>query len=77
MTSRGKPTSSPALRSSAGSGSVSKTAPGSTGTPAPAISSFAAILDPMASMASGVGPTKVRPAAAQARAKPAFSERNP
>ena len=71
--------SSAALRSSAGSGSApsSKTAPGSTGTPALAISSFAAILEPMASMAPGDGPTKVSPAAAQARAKAAFSERNP
>ncbi len=71
--------SSAALRSSAGSGSApsSNTAPGSTGTPAAAMSSFAAVFDPIASMASGGGPTKVRPAAAQARAKPAFSERNP
>ncbi len=51
--------------------------PGSTGTPAAAISSLAAILEPMASMASGEGPTKVSPAAAQSRAKPAFSARNP
>ncbi len=76
--------SSPALRSSAGSGSapspntaLSKTALGSTGTPAAAMSSFAAVLEPMASMAAGDGPTKIRPAAAQARANPAFSDRNP
>ena len=71
--------SSAALTSSAGSGSgpSSNTAPGSTGTPAAAMISLAPILDPMASIASGVGPTKVRPAAAQARAKPAFSDRNP
>jgi hypothetical protein len=41
------------------------------------MSSFAAVLDPMASMAPGDGPTKVSPAAAQARANPAFSDRNP
>ena len=50
---------------------------GSTGTPAAAISSFAAILDPMAAMAAGDGPTNVRPAAAHAAAKSAFSDRNP
>ena len=51
--------------------------PGSTGTPAAAISSLAAILEPMASIASGGGPTKVSPACAQSRAKPAFSDRKP
>ena len=41
------------------------------------ISSLAAVFEPIASMASGDGPTKVRPATAQARAKPAFSDRKP
>ncbi len=50
---------------------------GRTGTPAAAISSLAAILEPMAAMASGGGPTKVSPACAQAVAKPAFSDRKP
>ena len=71
--------SSAALTRAAGSVSAtsSNTAPGSTGTPAPAMISLAPIFEPMASMASGAGPTKVSPAAAQARAKPAFSDRKP
>ncbi len=56
---------------------LAATTPGSTGTPAAAMSSLAAVLDPMASMASGVGPTKTSPAAAQSRANPAFSDRKP
>ena len=70
---------SAARRTASGSGSLasSNTAPGRTGTPALAMSSLAAILDPMASIVSGAGPTKIRPASAQARAKPAFSDRKP
>src|SRR5439155_17826717 len=51
--------------------------PGPTGTPAAAIRFRALILSPMASMASGPGPTQTSPAASTARAKPAFSDRNP
>ncbi len=52
-------------------------APGSTGTPAAAIRSRAATLEPIAAMASGDGPTNTSPASAQARANPASSDRNP
>jgi hypothetical protein len=38
---------------------------------------LAAILSPIASMAVAGGPTKTRPAAAQALAKAAFSARKP
>ena len=43
-------------------------APGSTGTPACSMSALAAIFEPIASIASGVGPTKISPASAHARA---------
>ncbi len=74
MTSTGKP-----MRSASASRSVDSVtvAPGSTGTPAAAISAFASSFEPIDAIASGVGPTKVSPAAAQSRANPAFSERNP
>ena len=49
----------------------------STGTPAAAISCLASILEPIAAIASGGGPIQVRPASSTARAKSAFSERNP
>ena len=51
--------------------------PGTTGTPAFSMSCRLPVFDPIAAIASGVGPTKVRPASRQARAKPAFSARNP
>ena len=52
--------------------------PGTTGTPAACISCRRApILEPIASIASGGGPMNTRPAAAQARAKAAFSARKP
>ncbi len=41
------------------------------------ISSFARVLDAIASIASGGGPIQVSPASRTARAKPAFSERKP
>lgn len=41
------------------------------------MSSLARVLDAMASIASGGGPIQVRPASATARAKSAFSDRNP
>jgi hypothetical protein len=79
LTSTGVPISAAAAFSCPASGSLSlpKTAPGRTGTPAWRISSLAAIFDPIASMAAGVGPTNVIPAAAHCRAKPAFSDRKP
>ena len=51
--------------------------PGTTGTPAAIIFSRARVLSPMASMASAGGPMKMTPAASQARANSAFSERKP
>ncbi len=74
FTSSGNPTSAPAAaRSVSGVTSAS----GSVGTPAARARSFAVCLTPMASMASGGGPTQVRPAAVTARANAAFSDRNP
>ena len=49
----------------------------STGTPAASISFFDSIFEPICSIDSGAGPTQVIPAAITARAKSAFSERNP
>ena len=51
--------------------------PGTTGTPAASILLRLNVFWPMASIASGVGPTNVRPASRQDRAKTAFSERKP
>ena len=42
-----------------------------------AIMALAAILSPMAAIVPGAGPTKTRPASAQARANGAFSDKNP
>ncbi|SIL99824.1 Uncharacterised protein [Mycobacteroides abscessus subsp. abscessus] len=49
----------------------------STGTPAASMSFLDSIFEPMDSMAATGGPIQVRPASATARAKSAFSERNP
>ena len=51
--------------------------PGTTGTPAAAAVVRADSLSPMRSIASGGGPTNVTPRAVMARAKSAFSEKNP
>ena len=51
--------------------------PGTMGTPAAFMSSRLAVLLPMASMALGGGPIHTSPAADTARAKSAFSLRNP
>ena len=77
LTSSGKPTAAPAAETWSRSVVSVTVAPGRTGTPASAMIAFARTLEPIASMASGRGPTKVSPASAQARANPAFSERNP
>ena len=50
---------------------------GSVGTPAARISSLDPIFDPMASMASGGGPTHTSPASATARANAPDSDRKP
>ena len=52
-------------------------APGTIGTPASAMISRARVFDPIASIASGGGPMKTIPASVQARAKSAFSAKNP
>ncbi|MFN8642403.1 MAG: hypothetical protein U0802_12400 [Candidatus Binatia bacterium] len=62
---------------SAASSSPAPEAPGTTGTPAAAMISRAPTLLPMRRIASGGGPTKHRPAAAQRAAKSAFSARKP
>ena len=51
--------------------------PGTMGTPAAAISSRALVFEAIASIASGGGPMKTRPASAHARAKSGFSARKP
>ena len=48
-----------------------------TGTPAETASSRALTLLPSRRMICGVGPTKIKPAAAQASANAGFSERKP
>ena len=57
--------------------STGSVVPGTIGTTASCISSRARVFEPMASMASGGGPTNTIPASSQARAKPAFSARKP
>ncbi len=47
------------------------------GTPAATAACLAAILSPMASITSGVGPIHTSPASVTARAKEAFSDRKP
>jgi len=51
--------------------------PGTTGTPASLAARRAASLLPNASWASGGGPIQISPASRTARAKAAFSDRNP
>ena len=50
---------------------------GTIGTPAAVAASLARCLSPISSIASGGGPIQVSPASITARAKPAFSLRNP
>jgi hypothetical protein len=68
--SRPKAMTSPASRTGSG-------VPGVSGAPASRAMCRARTLSPSASIASGGGPIQVRPAAATARAKAAFSARNP
>ena len=56
---------------------ISSVVPGTIGTPAVSMRCRAPILEPMASIAAGGGPIQVSPASSQARAKAAFSARNP
>src|SRR5829696_1248744 len=61
----------------AASASASGLVPGATGTPAASIAARAATLSPIASMASGAGPTQASPAPITRRANSALSARNP
>ena len=56
---------------------VGSSVPGRVGTPMRWATARAAVLSPIMSSSSGLGPTKVMPALAQARAKAGFSLRNP
>ena len=56
---------------------ISSVVPGTIGTPAAAMRRRAPILEPIASIAAGGGPIQTSPASPQARAKAAFSARNP
>ena len=51
--------------------------PGSTGTPAAAMSSLACTFEPILAIAAGGGPTNTRPASVHAVANPACSDRKP
>ena len=51
--------------------------PGTVGTPHASAALLAAVLSPMASIVSGLGPTKAIPSSSQRRANVAFSERKP
>ena len=53
------------------------TEPGVRGMPARSAAARARVLEPSSRMAEAGGPMKVMPAAAQASAKSAFSERKP
>ena len=68
FTSSGNPT---------GAGSDGSDDEGRTASPAALAAARAASLSPMVSITSGVGPTQARPASVTARAKAAFSDRNP
>ena len=72
----GKPISRHTRRASSASFSGSAV-PGTTGTPAAIMRWRAAILSPMASIVSAVGPMKMMPAASQRRTNSAFSDKKP
>ena len=66
-----------AMRAASSASAMASVVPGAIGTPASSMMARAAVLSPIARMASGGGPMKTMPARAQASAKSAFSERNP
>ena len=72
----GRPMSASAACRSCESSSVTVT-PWRIGTPLAAMISFEVTLSPMLRIAAGGGPMKVSPAATQASAKSAFSDRKP
>ena len=61
----------------ASSGVLSRSQPGTMGTPASRAVRRALSLSPMRSMTSGSGPMKTRPHSLHSRAKCEFSEKNP
>ena len=63
--------------SSARSAASGPSVPGTTGTPAACAAVRDAVFPPISAMTSADGPTKRSPASRQARAKSAFSARNP
>ena len=72
----GQPCSSPKATTSSASASAA-VVPGTPATPAARAAWRADSLSPMISMAAAGGPMKTAPAAVTARAKSAFSDRNP
>ncbi len=72
----GQPNSSPNATISAGDPSTSDR-PGTPDTPARSAARREEILSPITSIASGGGPMNVTPRSVMARAKSAFSEKNP
>ncbi len=72
----GHPFASPKATTSSGDVSASER-PGTPGTPTPSAVRRDLVLSDITSMAAGVGPMKVAPVSATARAKAALSERNP
>ena len=74
LTSTGNPSDMAALPTAVRPASSTE---GSVGTPAASMRRFDSSLEPIVSIASGEGPTQVIPEAITARAKLAFSARNP
>ena len=72
----GKPASC-AARSPSFASATAPSEPGTTGTPAATIVSFATDLSPILAMVSGLGPMKMRSWSAQVSANVAFSARKP
>ncbi len=75
LTITGSPVDSAAVTAS--SELASSSVPASSGTPAALARARAVCFSPKAVIWSAVGPAKRRPASSTARAKAAFSERNP
>ena len=72
----GQPCSSPKARISSGP-EANSVVPGTIGAPPRSAALRLETLSPIASMASGDGPMKATPSSVIARAKSAFSEKNP
>jgi hypothetical protein len=76
LSSTGYP-NSPAMRRASAASRSGSVVPGTTGTPAAMASVRAAVLLPIAAIASAGGPTKTSPASRTARANHSRSARNP